>query len=291
MDSLVRKIKKLQRITPSASWLESQRSFLLYEIGRAQNQKQEKARKTFLSFPVFNFRKLFRPAFAVALASVVLISSISTVGVISASQNTLPGDLLYPVKTVIEKTQFTFTAGPESRTKLSVKFASQRIDEFSQLIDKSDKGQDIGNTVKKFTQEMVTIQQNINTLKNKDSQKAIEVAKLVQAQTPIYEDILIKSTDKLGYVLPDEREQLAADINQALREVNRTKEITDELAGTEIPQTTTTNEIQTPGEIITPVTNDTIESSSIQFESIQEPVKTEQVPESVPIQDTQSQVE
>jgi len=291
MDSLVRKIKKLQRITPSASWLESQRSFLLYEIGRVKNQKQEEERKTFLTFPVFSFfnlKRLFRPAFAVALASVIIISSISTVGVISASQNTLPGDFLYPVKTAIEKTQLTFSSGTESRTKLSVKFASQRIDEFSQLMDKTDKGQNIGTTVKKFTQEMVTVQQNINTLKEQNVEKAVEMAKLVQTQTPVYEDVLTKSAEKLSYILPDEREQLTADINQALQEVSKTKEITDKLAEEQTTSVTNdANQNQNPGEIITPITQDKIESSSIPFESIQEPASSN--PDT--IQNTQTQIE
>jgi len=287
MDSLVRKIKKLQRITPSTSWLESQRSFLLYEIGRAKNQEQEKGRKSFLTFPVFNLKKFFRPAFAFALASVIIVSSISTVGIISASQNTLPGDFLYPVKTAIEKTQLTFSSGTESKTKLSVKFASQRIDEFSQLMDKPEKGQNIGTTVKKFTQEMVTVQKNINTLKEQNIEKAVEMAKLVQTQTPAYEDILTKSTEKLSYILPEDREQLAADINQALQEVSKTKEITDKLAEEQNSSSTSdTNQNENPGEIITPTTEDKIESSSVPFESIQEPVNSDQTQ-----QETQTQVE
>jgi hypothetical protein len=266
MDVLVRKIKKLQRIEPNASWLESQRSFLLYEISRPKTE--QKRERSILAFPLFNFSKIFKPAFAFALTSIILVSSITTVGVISASQSTLPGDFLYPVKTAIEKTQLTFTSSPESRTKLSVKFATQRIDEFTQLIEQPNKGEDIGKTVKKFTQEMVTVQQNINTLKEKNMQKATEVAKIIQAQTSAYKETLTNGADKLGYVLPDEREQITADINQALVEVSKTKEITDELAGEESTQTIP----QTPEEIITPTPNEKVESSSIPFEDVQPPV-------------------
>lgn len=266
MDILVRKIKKLQRIEPNASWLKSQRSFLLYEISRPK--KEEKRVNSILTFPFLNFSKIFKPAFAFALTSIILVSSITTVGVISASQGTLPGDFLYPVKTAIEKTQFTFSSSPESRTKLSIKFATQRMDEFTQLIEKPDKGQDIGKTVQNFTKELVTVQQNINTLKQKNIQKATEVAKIVQAQTPIYEDVLIKSAEKLGYVLPEEREQIAADINHALEEVNKTNEITDELAG-EGAVPATSEEDSMPEEIIIPVPEERVESESIHFEDIQ----------------------
>lgn len=272
MDILVRKIKKLQRIEPNASWLESQRSFLLYEISRLK--KEEKIKKSILAFPFFNFSKIFKPAFAFALVFVVLVSSVATVGVISASQDTLPGDFLYSVKTVIEKTQLTFTSSPENRTRLSIKFATQRIDEFTQLIEKPDKGKDIGKTVQKFTQEMVAVQQNIAMLKEKNIQKATEVAKIVKAQTPIYEEALNKSTEKLGYVLTAEREKITADINHALEEMNKIREITDELAGNQNAQTTTEEQNQEPEQIITPTPDEKVESSSASFETIQ-PIKDE----------------
>ena len=163
MDVIIRKIKHLQRIKPNASWLQSQRSFLLSEIARSQKPIKEK--KPFLVFPLFNFSKIFRPAFAIAFSVIVLVTSLGTIGVMNAAQNSLPGDLLYPVKTVLEKTQFTFTTDDASRTKLSIKFATQRMDEFNQLIDKSEKTEDIQKTVKKFTQQMVAVQEEMNSLK------------------------------------------------------------------------------------------------------------------------------
>lgn len=276
MDVIIRKIKHLQRIQPNASWLQSQRSFLLSEIARSQ--KQVKERKTFLVFPFFDFSKIFRPAFALAFSVIVLVTSLGTIGVISAAQNSLSGDLLYPIKTVLEKTQFSFTADPASRTKLSVKFATQRMDEFNQLIDKSENKEDIQKTVKKFTQEMVVVQQEINSLKEKNVQKATEVAKLIQAQTSIYEETLVKSTEKLGYILPGEKEDLQKDINQALEEINKTNEVTDKLVGKE----SSTGQEETPqpskegeGQVLVPAEEEKIESSSTPFENIQP--STEQV--------------
>ena len=275
MDVIIRKIKHLQRIKPNASWLQSQRSFLLSEIARSQKPIKEK--KPFLVFPLFNFSKIFRPAFAIAFSVIVLVTSLGTIGVMNAAQNSLPGDLLYPVKTVLEKTQFTFTTDDASRTKLSIKFATQRMDEFNQLIDKSEKTEDIQKTVKKFTQQMVAVQEEMNSLKEKNAQKAAEVAKLIQAQTPIYEDTLIKSTEKLGYILPGEKESLKQDINQALEELNKTKQVTDELIGKETPDTNNVPEDTetTPQEIVVPSSGETIESQSTQFENLQP--STEQV--------------
>jgi hypothetical protein len=270
MDLIVRKIKALQRIQPNASWLQSQRSFLLSEISRSQ--KPIKNRKNFLVFPVFNFSKIFRPAFAFAFSIIILISSLTTVGVISAAQNSLPGDMLYPIKTAIEKTQLSFTADRTNRTKLSIKFATQRLDEFTQLLDKSESKADIQKTVKKFTEEIVAVREEINTLKEKNAEKAAEVAKLINAQTPIYEESLNKGTEKLGYILPGEKESLTQEINQALEEVSKMNEATKDLVKEE-PTTTSEpsdSEPKTPEEILVPGDKaEQTESSSTQFESIQ----------------------
>jgi len=271
MDVIIRKIKNLQRIRPNTSWLERQRSFLLSEIARSQEPVKE--RRPFLVFPLFNFSKIFRPAFAVAFSVIVLVSSLGTIGLISAAQNSLPGDTLYPIKTVLEKTQFSFTADPANRTMLSMKFATQRIDEFSQLIDKPEKKADIQKTVKKFTEQMTTVREEINNLKEKNAQKAAEVAKLINAQAPVYEETLVRGTEKLGYILPGEKESLKQDINQALEEVNKTKEITNEIVGEE--SSTSQENIQQapeqsskPEENLVPGTEEKVESQSMPFENI-----------------------
>lgn len=274
-DFIIIKIRALRKIKPDTSWLVSQRSFLLSEISR--NEKQEKQRKAFLVFPIFNFSRVFKPAFALALGIIILISSLATIGAISAAQNSLPGDFLYPVKTTLEKTQYTLTASSENRTKLSIKFATQRMDEFTQLIDKPEKPEEIKKTVQKFTQQIVTAREQINSLKEKNIQKAVEVAKIIQAQTPVYEEALVKSTEKLGYILPSEKEELKENINQALEEVNKTNEITEKIVeesaptsqGEESPQSSSEDE----GQVLVPAEEEKIESPSTQFENLQPPAE------------------
>jgi len=269
MDVIFRKIKNLQRIYPDASWLTRQRSFLLSEI--SGDQKSIKERKAVLAFPFFDFSKIFRPAFAMVFSIIVLVSSLGTVGLINAAQGSLPGNALYPIKTVLEKTQLSFTHDSASRTRLSMKFANQRIDEFSQLIEKPEKKADIQKTVKGFTQQMVAVQQEINTLKEKNAEKAAEVAKLVQAQTPAYEETLIRGDERLGYILPGEKQGLKDDINQALEELNKNKELTNELTKEETsPIQETENETGNTEEIIVPgEKTEQTESVSVQFENLQ----------------------
>lgn len=264
---IVRKIRQLKRVQPDSSWLLSQKNFLLSEISREQKEKREPS----LVLPLFNFNilKIFKPSFAIALGIIILATSFITIGVISASQNSLSGDFLYPLKTAFEKTQLTFTAGEINKTKLSIKFATQRMDEFTQLIDKSEDKEQIEKTVKNFTDQLLTVQESIDKLKEKNTEKAAEVAKLIKAKTPVYEEVLIKSNEKLGYILPSEKTSLEENINKA-KEVNKAlQETSNEL----IPEVESGSSFSAPAEatedkeeIIVPGENikELIESSSFE---------------------------
>ena len=271
---IVKKIKELKRVQPDSSWLSSQKSFLLSEISRMQEQK----RKPSLVLPLFNFNilKLLKPSFAIALMVVILISSVITVGAIGVAQNSLPGDFLYPVKTAFEKTQLTFATSQETKTKLSIKFATQRMDEFTQLMDKPEKKKDIENTVKEFTAQMINVQEGIDKLKEKNEEKATEVAELIKNQTSAYEETLINSTEKLGYILPEDKEGIREDINQALTEIGKVSQISEELT----EKSDVVEPSEGPGEeILVPAENveEVIESES--FENLQEEVLSEEAQE------------
>lgn len=224
---LVRQLKNLKKIKPSASLLLRQRSFLLSEIGKIE----QKNKKHSLILPLFNFNilKIFKPAFAVALAIIILFSSLGTIGAISLAQNSLPGDFLYPVKTAFEKTQMTFTASEEKKVKLSIKFANHRMDEFTQLANKPEEKEDTKKSIQDIQTHLVSIQDKINKLKETNAGKAAEVAKLVKAQVEVYEETLIGQSEQLAYIMPGDEEEIRKDIDQALEEVDRTMRLSEGL--------------------------------------------------------------
>jgi len=265
---VIKKIRDLKKLRPDSSWLESQKSFLLSEIGQEE-------KKPSLVLPLFNFNilKILKPNFAVALILIILLTSFGTFGVISAAQNSLPGDFLYPVKTAFEQTQLTLSPGDTSKAKLSIKMATQRMDEFTQLVNDPEKKEDLEKTVEKFTEKMVIVQEEIDRLKEKNIEKAAEVARLVKAQTSLYEEALIEGTDQLAYIIPEDKEKITENINEALLEVNRAIEKSDEV----IPEETIEpNKEVSEEEIIVPAENveDAIESSS--FENLNKDIPQEE---------------
>jgi len=278
-DFLVRKLNSLKKIEPDASWLQSQRSFLLSEISKHENQKS----KPSLVLPLFNFNvlKILKPNFAIALAIIILVSSFGTVGAIGISQNSLPGDFLYPVKTAFEKTQLTFATSEESKTKLSIKFANQRIDEFTQLIDKPDKKEDIAKTVDNLTVQLIIAKENINKLKEKNSEKAAEVAKLVKIQTSAYEETLKNSKDQLAYIIPEDKEDLQENINQAVEANKALQEVSEGLIEEDEPLKDLEEAIEILEKEDSLVPSENVETSieSESFNELDGPTPAEETPE------------
>jgi len=258
---IVKQLKNLRKVRPSASWLESQRSFLLSQIDKKEalivGPIQE--RKSVFAFPIFNISKILRPAFGVAMILIVAVSSFGTIGIISASQNSLPGDPLYALKTMFEKTQMTFASSEQNKVELSIKFATQRVDELAQVASKPEKRNDIEKTVKNLNAQLVAVQESMDKLKDNNSEKAAEVAKLISNQTDAYKESIIKTSDQLAYMMPEEREKIKTEIDQVIIEVNKTQEQAEQIIKTEEEKTD-----------VNQVKEDTVVSPSPSFEKINE---------------------
>jgi hypothetical protein len=74
------------------------------------------------------------PRLAVILA-VVLFALSSIGGTVYAAQGSLPDDLLYPVKTLVEDIQVGLETDPEDRLDLYASFASRRLQEIQAQVD------------------------------------------------------------------------------------------------------------------------------------------------------------
>jgi hypothetical protein len=232
-------------------------------------QASQTERKTVFSFPIFNISisKFLKPAFALAMFLVVIASSLGTIGAISAAQNSLPGDFLYTLKTTFENTQMTFAGTDENKIKLSIKFTNQRVDEFAQIINDPEKKDNVETAVKNITEQLIATQDGMNKLKDKNSEKAVEIAKLINEQTDSYKETLMKTSEQLAYLMPEERQKIKTEIDQALIEVNKTQEKSDEIIN---PNTEETEINLEEDNIIVPATEEEVESESIDVEDINE---------------------
>ena len=98
-------------------------------LSAAAAKSEEEGRRR---VPIWRWQRRWAVILSVVLALVIMGG-----GTVAASTNSLPGDLLYPVKTTTERVQEFFTFGREAKANLYIRFAERRIDEIEALADRA----------------------------------------------------------------------------------------------------------------------------------------------------------
>ncbi len=92
-------------------------------------------------------RRTLRTAFA------VLVLAFAATTTVSASQNALPGDRLYPVKLGVESFRLAVSSNPASMFRLHLALAGERITEMERLLA-TGRAQDLGGAVDGFESQL-----------------------------------------------------------------------------------------------------------------------------------------
>ncbi|NOZ63703.1 MAG: hypothetical protein GXO71_01935 [Caldiserica bacterium] len=137
----------------------------LLKIGeKLQEQKKQKHRASLSEW--------FAPPFLIwarALALALIITLISW-GTINLSANTVPGDILYPLKSITEKVKFFLTVNPQGKVELRIIYSEERMQELLTLLDKK------GNLEPRLLQAML-----------EEASKALEnISRLPKEEKTIY---------------------------------------------------------------------------------------------------------
>jgi len=156
------------------------RNVLLARIKRQEAIFQvENANIPAINWFEFALGKL-KPAPILAMLLIFFISSAS-VGAAFASQDALPGELLYPVKIVTEKIELAVTKDEIKKTELHLEFAGKRLDEVEQLIESDKDGTQIDNALSSYQKEL---NESRKILEDTGAKKP-EIAVIVDQQTEI----------------------------------------------------------------------------------------------------------
>jgi len=118
--------------------------------------------------------------------SIVFGGSITTV---SAALNSIPGDLLYPLKKMTEGAQVRFASDDAAKAELHVEFAGRRVQEVVKINEEESSGntEKIAVAVEGFKQEMDTVNKYLD---QSQPDVAVQIAKMVDAQSGEREQIL-----------------------------------------------------------------------------------------------------
>jgi len=169
---LIKQLKGLKQIQPSKDWFFDNREKL-------SNQIPEDL--------------WHMPAWSMAVLSFALVfgTAGASLAGISSAQNSLPGDLLHPLKIVSEKAQTVFVKRAE-KTELEVKFVSNRLEELNQVLDNAqEKDQTdqkkiaavkkVDKKIKEYRQELEQVKEDLPQQEQTSVEPAIDKA-LEQAE-------------------------------------------------------------------------------------------------------------
>ncbi len=157
---LLIKIRKLRSIQPRKDWVILTKSQIL---GMTEVRPQ-----SFLSL-------FFKPAYA---GLIVVFVFFGLFGVFGVAQNSLPGDILYSFKRVIEKGQAVFVSEDE-KPEYGLEMANKRLEELNKIAENNQvknlvPALDEFKRIKKAAKKSVS-----NSIKGKSKSEAIKLAKKV----------------------------------------------------------------------------------------------------------------
>ncbi len=150
---LIKKIRQLRQIKPDKEWVVlTKKQILGEEIGSGKFS-------AVLDFLAKIFLRRFN--FKFALAGIIFV----LFGLFGFSQNSLPGDFLYPVKKITEKSQAIFVSEKE-KPEVNLELAEKRLEDLKKVVET--------NQVKKLAPAIKEFQGSLSEVKGGADPKVVK---------------------------------------------------------------------------------------------------------------------
>ena len=206
---LIGKIKEFKSVKPDKDWADLLLSNILTKssVVIASEAKQSN-NKPKISLASFSFIFKYQKAIAPALFAVLFVSTFAF------AQNSLPGNPLYPIKTLAQEAKIYF-ASKENKPVVYFTITQERFNDLSKIsAQKGDGGKEerVSSLAKNLEKEIKSIPQEIKKIENRQS--VLNVSKKIQAKGRDLKESVAKSA------LPDlEKENLVKTMEEADKEV------------------------------------------------------------------------
>jgi len=207
---IIKKISEFKKIQPNHDWVIWLKANIL-EI-KPQSILNEKPRIKLASFSFINkYQKAFIPAFL----SLFFIFSFTF------AQTTLPGNALYPIKTLTQDAKI-YLASENTKPVVRLEVAKSRMEDLSKV---QNHEQEVSAIVKIITKDLGLVPQEIKKINKK--QVALDVSKDVQERSKdlqvMTEKLVLKENDKeeLSKTVENTQSQVLALIIETTEEINQ----------------------------------------------------------------------
>lgn len=206
-----------RQVQPDPAWVRTARQTLLMQAKNAMPTEEIAARdREPLIVALFNrtVETVRGPVLAaMSVAVVVLGGSIASV---SASDESLPGDVLYPVKLVTEQARLVFTP-TSGKVRLKGEFTQRRVNELKAVAaDTADPKKDerVGKAADALKSDLDTLRRQLSDVQEKSNAgNTAEAAKIVDKQAVEVAKTLSETTEGLS---PETKEKVNAAKAQAV---------------------------------------------------------------------------
>ncbi len=214
---LIKQLKNI-KVEVDAEWKQATRDFLLSEI-----KAEKPAQRVVFEQPVLWERlKLvkfaWRPVGVFALAGIFFVSLFGLTT--SAAQQAMPGDKMFAVKKMIEKTQDIFTADNARKVELASVFLDNRVNELqkaimeeTQLVSADKKSTKVSLAVAEVNKQLNEVNNKIEKLKEDNKGNSGVVALMLNEKIQNYKQELKEVKSKV------KDDKVDSQIDQALAQV------------------------------------------------------------------------
>lgn len=218
-------------VNPDRVWVEENKKRLMLQIGNMVGESHEAnsvyAFKQFVkTFVPSRALRMLRPVFTVAMVFVLAIAGWAAS--VSASFNSLPGDVLWNVKVAAEKTQIAFSTTKEEKIKKQLEYTERRVEEVKMVFENGDKSTDKHRTAAKKELEKVkdsvrdvvkTADEAVRDTVKTDPAKAVQLALAVENRA----DDIATGLDELKEVADKSGDkELVEQVVQTVKETTET---------------------------------------------------------------------
>ncbi|MDF1498587.1 MAG: hypothetical protein P1P85_04525 [Patescibacteria group bacterium] len=193
---IIEKLSILKDIQPNESWVVNSRTKILAEAPISYDLGHNVAEKSIFGI---NFNSIFANKLAVSVSAFIFII-FGGFSVVSVSNSSLPGELLYSVKMAKEGATLAMTPEDE-KAKIEIQQIGKRLEELAKISQNhSDIKQEekVGKLLEEIETKNMKVDERITKLVNNGKkEKSIQVAMIVSDQNEKYNEILEKSTENL----------------------------------------------------------------------------------------------
>ncbi|MBM3205210.1 hypothetical protein FJZ48_04535 [Candidatus Uhrbacteria bacterium] len=189
IEHIFQKIREAeQQFTPDSAWMKKTREDVLNRIDALQIQ----APSVSFGRRVIQSMKFLLPGRIVTAIRRPVLATLSIVGMVtggsimsvSAAEQAVPGDLLFPLKIAREQTRLMLTSNRSDKLKLKTEFIGRRGDEIKSIV-----ASNVSQKPKRLQQAAEIVKRDLDTVKT-------QLAEVVKQEAPVQAAEAAKLVDK-----------------------------------------------------------------------------------------------